>query len=206
MSNQESKVVKTKAKITDALIVLIESKRLEKISVADICHEAQINRGTFYLHYVDKPDLLAKVELNLISQFDQVLTKNMPSPVAAMEHLRETNEVLPVVKQSVTLINTNFTLFRALTSDNGDPAFLTKLRSLIKKHLTGTISEVRAFANLTTNIPPKFADELIVFGLIDICLVWLNGDNPQPPEIICQIVMKSLFWSPFDLLASDRSI
>ena len=44
--------------IREAFFKLLREKGFEKITVTDVCREANINRGTFYLHYVDKYDLL----------------------------------------------------------------------------------------------------------------------------------------------------
>ena len=51
----------TKQVIREAFFELLREKGFEKMSVADICRIADINRGTFYLHYVDKYDLLDAV-------------------------------------------------------------------------------------------------------------------------------------------------
>ena len=48
----------TKQVIREAFFELLREKGFDKMSVADICRRADINRGTFYLHYVDKYDLL----------------------------------------------------------------------------------------------------------------------------------------------------
>ena len=44
--------------IRDAFFELLRTKGFDKLTVTDICKLADINRGTFYLHYVDKYQLL----------------------------------------------------------------------------------------------------------------------------------------------------
>ena len=44
----------------NTFIDLLAEKGFEKITVNDIAERADINRGTVYLHYVDKFDLLDK--------------------------------------------------------------------------------------------------------------------------------------------------
>ena len=43
-------------------------KRIRKITIQDIADRADINRGTFYLHYEDKYLLLSDMEDEFISQ------------------------------------------------------------------------------------------------------------------------------------------
>lgn len=56
--SNEARVLQTKRMIRDALTLLMEEKGFEGITVRDLAEKAAINRGTFYLHYKDKYDLL----------------------------------------------------------------------------------------------------------------------------------------------------
>ena len=51
---------KTQTTITAVFYQLLTKKSYEEISVSQICQVADINRGTFYLHFIDKDDLLEK--------------------------------------------------------------------------------------------------------------------------------------------------
>ncbi len=51
----------TKGTIRDAFMELLKGKPFGKITVTDICRLADINRGTFYLHYYDVDDVLDDV-------------------------------------------------------------------------------------------------------------------------------------------------
>ena len=49
---------KTRQILREALLMLLKEKRYEDISVQDIIERADVARSTFYVHYVDKDDLL----------------------------------------------------------------------------------------------------------------------------------------------------
>ena len=51
------RVVKTKQALHNALMTLLSEKPLENISIAELCRVANVNRGTFYLHYEQKERL-----------------------------------------------------------------------------------------------------------------------------------------------------
>ena len=51
------RVIKTINLIKEVFLDLLKTKPLEKITVAEISRTAQINKGTFYLHYRDIYDL-----------------------------------------------------------------------------------------------------------------------------------------------------
>lgn len=47
------RVIKTKRNIKNTLIGLLAEKPLNKISITELAKTAEINKGTFYLHYAD---------------------------------------------------------------------------------------------------------------------------------------------------------
>ena len=57
MNTHDLRVVKTLDSIERALLKLLESKPLDRITVTELARTAMINKGTFYLHYVDIYDL-----------------------------------------------------------------------------------------------------------------------------------------------------
>jgi AcrR family transcriptional regulator len=57
---QDLRVVKTQENLRRALLTLLKSKPLETITVAELCRHANINRGTFYLHYKDVLEVFKK--------------------------------------------------------------------------------------------------------------------------------------------------
>ena len=58
MNRQESKYFNTASLFDEALIILLEQKDIDYITVKEICEKAGVNRSTFYLHYDTVDDLL----------------------------------------------------------------------------------------------------------------------------------------------------
>ena len=63
----------TKMFIKQSLTELLKTKPLKKITVKEICEKAEINRATFYKHYLDVYDLLDQIENQLIEELKQAL-------------------------------------------------------------------------------------------------------------------------------------
>ena len=60
MNKSESKYYNTACLMNQALLLLLEKKDFDYISVKEICEKAGVNRSTFYLHYDKMEDLLAE--------------------------------------------------------------------------------------------------------------------------------------------------
>lgn len=70
---EDRRVRYTKQAIRDGFLRLLAEKPIEKISVTEICREADINRGTFYAHYSDPYELKRSLEDQLSDALAQRL-------------------------------------------------------------------------------------------------------------------------------------
>ena len=61
MAKVDRRIVKTQESMKKAVIELMTEKNFDDITIQDIADRANINRGTIYLHYQDKFDLLDKL-------------------------------------------------------------------------------------------------------------------------------------------------
>ena len=67
MNKSESKYYNTALLMNEALLLLLEKKEYEFITVKEICEKAGVNRSTFYLHYESIDDLLMET-IDLINK------------------------------------------------------------------------------------------------------------------------------------------
>ena len=60
MNKSESKYFYTARLMSESLLILLEKKDIDYITVKEICEKAGVNRSTFYLHYDTIDDLFAE--------------------------------------------------------------------------------------------------------------------------------------------------
>ena len=65
--------IRSRKLIKEALADLLQEKPLEKITVTDVVNRAGINRGTFYAHYADIPDVIQHLIQQAFSSIQEVL-------------------------------------------------------------------------------------------------------------------------------------
>lgn len=73
-NNQQYK--KTEEKMVQTTLELMEHFPFEKITVRKICETADVNRSTFYAHFMDVYDLLDKIELTLRLELENSYKRN----------------------------------------------------------------------------------------------------------------------------------
>ncbi len=60
--------VKTKRNIRNAFLAIRSRKPLEKVTVRELCEQAEISKATFYLHYRDLYDLSEQLQANVVDE------------------------------------------------------------------------------------------------------------------------------------------
>ena len=124
MKLEDRRVRRTKQLIKQSLIELMHEKPFKDITVKDITERADLNRGTFYLHYVDIYDLLSKIEDETLQAIEEMMLDyrckiNMPSCYELLDEL-------------FSYIEDNRDLFEVLLHSQSEGIFLNKLQYLIK--------------------------------------------------------------------------
>lgn len=67
------RIIKTKRNIKKTFLDLLTTKPLDKITVTELAAAAEINKGTFYLHYTDIYNLYSEVLYDFVEQLaDQI--------------------------------------------------------------------------------------------------------------------------------------
>lgn len=72
--------IRSRKLIHAALADLLLEKPLEKITVTDVVNRAQINRGTFYAHYADIPDVVNHLIQQTFSTLKEAIDLPSSSP------------------------------------------------------------------------------------------------------------------------------
>lgn len=78
MNKQESKYSNTASLMDEALLLLLEQKDFDRITVKELCQKAGVNRTTFYLHYESMNDLLEETVDMINERFRESLSAIPP--------------------------------------------------------------------------------------------------------------------------------
>lgn len=113
----------TRAVLQDSLFELMEKKPFAKITIKELCENADVNRTTFYAHYSDQYDLLRKIEDETLSWAKEAIT----------DLICKTNkdERMKVLEGIFQYFAENSRHLQILMSEQGDIDFQKQLFTLI---------------------------------------------------------------------------
>ncbi|MGE6599760.1 TetR/AcrR family transcriptional regulator [Bacillus proteolyticus] len=192
-SKIDLRVVKTQRAIKNTFIQLIEEVGFEKVNVRKLIERAEVNRSTFYLHYQDKYDLLNKIEDELLDGLRHIIM-NTPS-TKMVEQNSVSDSRLEKMNQVANYLFDNKKIIHLLTSDKGDPTFLSKIGGIFESIWIDKKVEI------IPNIPKRYAFAVLAGMLTNLIGEWIRSDFEETPEQFSQIVVYMTKELPKSLVA-----
>lgn len=114
----------TRQNLTDSFWKLYSKKRIEKITVKEVCELAGYNRSTFYVYFKDVYDILEDIETQTITieDFEKIILKNVFDG-----NYFNSQEKSFVLRSILEFFEKNKTYLPVLLGENGDPNFRQKV-------------------------------------------------------------------------------
>lgn len=119
----DRRVRKTRRQLKECLTRLLKEKKIQDITVRELAEMADINRGTFYLHYKDVFDLMDQIKNELIEEVESVLTHH-PVPELVARPSLALSELFPLVQENAEIVS-------ILIGENGDLNFVNRLKRIV---------------------------------------------------------------------------
>jgi AcrR family transcriptional regulator len=187
----DRRIEKTRQVIMNTFIDLLTEIGFEKITIIDIAERANINRGTFYLHYVDKFDLLDKC----IETYIELLLNYCAN--SADKNLSER------AFQSVfEYLEKNFTIYKLLLSNEGFGFFRSRLYSIIVQTVTeGDVIKSKSIVS-SNDVTTHF----LASGFIGVLEWWINNSMPCSVQEVTEQLMFLLEPYTKQLLSHESDI
>ena len=178
------RVRSTRRKLREALLVLMKEKPINEITATELSEYADINRGTFYLHFTDTYDLLHNVEDDLIEQFDRVLNSRIPHN--AEETILYLTEIISFLKNNLPLYGVLF------SSNNNDIHLLQRVRQLVRDKCS-FFWNTRAPG--VTKERMDLYTSFVAMGFIGVLSTWADNGMKEKPEEIAHLIMDLVLSS-----------
>lgn len=184
MKNHESKYYNTALLMNEALLILLETKEYEFITIKEICEKAGVNRSTFYLHYGSLDDLLEET-LDMINKKFHLTFDNKVLDIDKMNE----NELYFITNEYLipylTFIKENSKIYKLI---HDKPFIFRKqitFESLYKELFSKILDKYNVFKEEQEYIFVYFS-----MGLVSIIQKWIEKDCIDDIEMIANIMKK----------------
>jgi len=174
--NLDRRVRKTRTMLRQCLAKLLTRKKIQEISVKEISEMADINRGTFYLHYRDVYDLLSHIESEMFEEFNDILNRHKITDLDG--HPKA------LITEIFTFIRENADMVQILIGKNGDMNFLNQLKNVIREKV------MKPWASSMRRQQMKEFECFfcyVIGGLIGMMDNWFENNMAESPEELADL-------------------
>ena len=196
MNKNESKYFNTAVKMDEALLSLLEKKDFSYITVKEICHTANVNRSTFYLHYENTSDLLQETTKYVVDKHFSYYKVDERDIIRRME-CKDKKQFLFITKEYLTpyltFVKENRRLFRISIKQfqvmNMDAIYDKMFKCIFEPILA------------QFNVPEKERVYVIKFyltGVFAVVMEWLDRECVDEIDAVSKVII--------DCVMGDRNV
>ncbi len=171
----DKRIINTKKKLTNALLELLQTKKIKDITVLELCKLAKINRTTFYKYYKDVDDLVLKIEESLLSDLEKHIVDI------------KRNYLITFTSKIIETISSRKEIYTRLLGENGDHTFLSNILSLVYEP---SIAEWQKLLRKASKEDLEKIYSFIVDGTIGIVNEWIKNDCKEEPNNVAIFINK----------------
>lgn len=171
MPNVDRRILKSQEAIKTAVTELMAEKRFDSITIQDIADRANVNRGTVYLHYSDKFNLLDKL---------------MEEHIDTLRNVCETQgdmEWKPATAVFFEYFERNYLFFSTMLASQGSHSFRARFLEFL-------IEEFKLEVDTTVGKNRGFKQDIVVHFIgtayVGVLEWWLSNGMPYSPQVIAE--------------------
>ena len=158
--------------LKESLLDLMKRKDFSEISVRDVTDRADMNRGTFYLHYSGTAELLESLEEDLLAELQELVDARIPETM-------ETGTVRPVLEPVLDFVVERREICEILFAGREASGFLQALQQLIRKNGAPL---VETWFHPQDHTLTDYLLNFLTWGFIGLLREWFAQDMALPRE------------------------
>ena len=182
----DSRVLKTEQAIKEAFMELVKEKGYNQVTVSDICKKSSINRNTFYLHYLDKDDLVGKMLKTAYSTMDNALKEYTITYKTSMRKISEI-QIRWGIRNLLLFMESDKELYKTILQDESLNGYIDVIAKMLKKH----IAELLDISNASGNMIYEYAFSGM-FGLIKQWVLYSPTNIYVTSKIVAKLAYTNL--------------
>ena len=188
MSEQiDIRISKSKTELKKAFLKLLQENAFDRISVMQICKEADITRGTFYKYYEDKYELLYSIIIDIRKMISSKYHEMIDSKRAMQD---PDGCLVELADMMISLCAENKAILTNLYADQDNAMVEYILKAAVDKFVKHIIELYSMKANL--KYPSNLISAIFVGGTANLVFEWLKNEENYSKQMIIDLIIDTL--------------
>ncbi len=186
MNRHERRRQQTRQRLIQAAVELLLEKGYDATTIQTITDRADLGRGTFYIHFKDKEDIIWSAVKDLILELEQQAHSQFTgSAPAQVEYYGLLNIFLHGEQ--------NRGLYRVILGGNGSAILLGRMQDLLAQMLLYDIREARKNPETTQAVPEEILAQILTGVITRLLFWWLEMPNEYTAEQMAAMTYQALY-------------
>lgn len=167
----------TKLMIRQSLLSIMKKKSISRITVKELCQNANINRATFYSHYENINSLIEEIK----NEFSSSVLDNV-------NNFTNQDSLKGFFVALCSFVANNMDYCEVLFSDNGDSEFASQIVELSR----GQFMKLWKEDGCRDDESLDYLYTFVAYGGLSVIREWVKKGAKQSPEYIAEFIVSNV--------------
>ena len=184
-SRHERRRLQTRRQLIETTMQLVLEKGYDTISIQDITDRADLGRGTFYIHFKDKEEIVWTVFQELFRTLEQDAHRQLDRNAPGVEYYGLLNIFRHAEK--------NRDLYRIMLGGKGSALLTGRVQDFMAESFLYDIRNAHPPSAHDFNIPPEIESQMLTGMISRLLFWWLETANAYTVEQMAAMIYKVLY-------------
>jgi AcrR family transcriptional regulator len=184
-TRHERRRLQTRKLLIQTTLQLVLEKGYETISVQDITDRADLGRGTFYIHFKDKEEVVWTAFQDRFLELEQEAHGQLDRDMPQVEFYGLLNIFRHVDK--------NRDLYRVMFGRQGSARLTARAQDYLTKVFLYDIRQATQHPQPNFNLPEEFEAQLLTGMITRLLFWWLETPTDYTPEQMAAMTYEALY-------------
>lgn len=170
----DKRTLRTRKALRQALVKLIEETPVDEVSVSTLAEEADINRGTFYVHYKSIPNMLVSLRAELARDLKAAIAVGPKSTTSQ-------RSVYTILLSVFEFFEEGRSYYALMMGPNGDSGHMKVVVDVIGETLFALDAESGRNDGFGLN-DREYMYAFAIGGLSNALFTWVQNDSVATPQ------------------------
>jgi len=184
-SRHERRRLQTRKQLIETTMQLVLEKGYDAISIQDITDRADLGRGTFYIHFKDKEEIVWIVFQELFRTLEQDAHKQLDRNAPGVEYYGLLNIFHHAEKHR--------DLYRVMLGGKGSAMLTARVQNFMAESFLDDIRNAPPPTDVDFNIPSEIEAQILTGTISRLLFWWLETTNDYSAEQMATMIYQVLY-------------
>jgi AcrR family transcriptional regulator len=184
-SRHERRRMRTRQILSDTTLSLVLEKGYENVSIQEITDQSDLGRGTFYIHFKDKEDVLWSMFRKIVEELEQNSHNQLDRTSSQVEYFG----LLNIFQHA----DSNRDLYRMIFAGHGPAGLTAKAQSLFAETIRFDIEQSQPVTSVDFHLPVEFEAQMLTGMITRLLAWWLESPNTYSAGQMAEMTYKAIY-------------